>query len=208
MKKFLIGYGVTGVILAVSVVMTGSRGLSEKNQQIYEMALEEDAADSFGFHDLSLRDIKVRFYDGTYDYVTDEEGFHKESPVYDFYVGSIADVDGECQAVLPVYEQFSSLIGTGEMFGSLAAGSDEFEENSYTEEDHVATIWHEAFHVWQMNYFENEMNTFSQKAGITEEQSFEEILVSEIDTDEADMVSLKQEISYLLQAAESSGMPA
>ena len=112
---FKIGYIAMGAVLAVGSIATGTYGLSKVNQEIYHTAVSLDGTvQDMGFQNFSLKDYKVRFYDGERDYVvqTNEEDvpiITKEEAVLDVFAGTMMEVDGESQVLVPSYEQFAGL---------------------------------------------------------------------------------------------------
>lgn len=78
MKMFKIGYIAMGAVLVFGSIYTGTYGLSKINQKIYNTAVSLDKTmQNMGFQDFSLKDYKVRFYDGNHDYVV-QTGKEKE----------------------------------------------------------------------------------------------------------------------------------
>lgn len=146
MKKEII-IALAGIALAAGVIATGTYGLSEENIEIYEHAVSMN--ENFGFGGFALTDYPVSFYDGDRDYVIEwengEYSITKRNAVMDFIVATAYPVDGHYEVLTPTVEKMSSLLGL------LSRG-----EGDYGADDHVATLWHEAFHCYQLtNYLEN-----------------------------------------------------
>ena len=146
MKK-VIAFVLVGVILVVGVIATGTYGLAEENIEIYERAVSFE--DDFGFDGFYITDYPVAFYDGDKNYVVvwenGEYSINKRKAVMDFIVATAYPVDGHYEVLTPTVEKMSSLVGL------LSAG-----DGSYGADEHVATLWHEAFHCYQLtNYLEN-----------------------------------------------------
>lgn len=148
MKKAIII--LIGLCLFVGVISTGSYDLSEENTAIYEQAaaLETDA-DNFGFDGFAFTNYPVAFYDGDRDYVLswhdNSYEITKRKAVLDFTVATAYPIDGHYEVLSPTVEKMSSLLGL------LSTGS-----SDYGAEEHTATLWHEAFHCYQLtNYLEN-----------------------------------------------------
>lgn len=146
MKK-VIAFVLVGVILVVGVIATGTYGLAEENIEIYERAVSFE--DNFGFDGFYITDYPVAFYDGDKNYVVvwenGEYSINKRKAVMDFIAATAYPVDGHYEVLTPTVEKMSSLVGL------LSAG-----DGSYGADEHVATLWHEAFHCYQLtNYLEN-----------------------------------------------------
>ena len=146
MKKVII-FVLIGIMLVTGVIATGTYGLSEEDIEIYERAVSIE--DDFGFDGFTITDYPVSFYDGDNDYVVvwenGEYSINKRNPVMDFIVATAYPVDGHYEVLTPTIEKMSSLLGL------LSMGN-----GSYGADEHVATLWHEAFHCYQLtNYLEN-----------------------------------------------------
>lgn len=146
MKKVII-FVLVGIMLVTGVIATGTYGLSEENINIYEQAVSLE--DDFGFDGFAITDYPVAFYDGDNDYIVvwenGEYSINKRSAVMDSIVATAYPVDGHYEVLTPTVEKMSSLLGL------LSAGN-----GSYGADEHVATLWHEAFHCYQLtNYLKN-----------------------------------------------------
>ena len=148
MKKAIII--LIGIVLIAATVATGSEGISKKNIEIYERAvLLESGRDNLGFADFALTDYSVAFYDGDNDYVfkwnNDNYSISKREAVMDLMVATAYPYDGHYEVLAPTVERLSSVLAV------MSAG-----EYEYDIEEQVSTIWHEAFHCYQLtNYLEN-----------------------------------------------------
>lgn len=146
MKKIVII--LIGIALAGAVIATGTYSLTQDNIDIYERAAAIDSSVT-GFEGFSLTDYPVAFYDGEWDHViTWENGgynIEKRAPVISFAAATAYPVDDHYEVLAPTVEKMSSLLGIMSM-GEVGYGT----------EEQVATIWHEAFHCWQLtNYYDN-----------------------------------------------------
>ncbi len=146
MKKVII-FVLIGIMLVTGVIATGTYGLSEEDIEIYERAVSIE--DDFGFDGFAITDYPVSFYDGDNDYVVvwenGEYSINKRNPVMDFIVATAYPVDEHYEVLTPTIEKMSSLLGL------LSMGN-----GSYGAYEHVTTLWHEAFHCYQLtNYLEN-----------------------------------------------------
>lgn len=136
-----------GVILLAGFFATGTYGLSEANIEIYATAIGLEKADgNFGFADFLLTDYPVAFYDGDNDYKlimqNGELQITKRPPVINSIVATAYEVDGKPEVLSPTIEKMSSFMSLIDM------GITE-----YNPERHAVTLWHEAFHCYQIaNY--------------------------------------------------------
>lgn len=198
-------YSLSGILLLISVLVTGTYGLRKENVEVYETAdALQPEMDKMQFPGFKLEDYPVRFYDGDSDYVItgtkqpDGTKLKKESPVFQTYVGTITKVDGSWQVVVPVLEQFSQFMdlmadaGTL-MEGGLAAG---YEKDAYGQEEHAATIWHEAFHAYQMTNYEEAVDGLV-KEELPEETGMGGIITSKVDQDSSQVSGIKKELEHL-----------
>lgn len=148
MKKAIIVI-LIGAVLVAGVIATGSRGISEDNIAVYEKAVSLESENSFGFEGFALTDYPVAFYDGDRNYVfTWENGEYtitKRAAALNFIVATAYPVEGHYEVLTPTIEKMSSLL--------VLMGQ---EQGGYGTEEHIATLWHEAFHCFQLtNYKEN-----------------------------------------------------
>ena len=214
MKTWKIIYAAMGIILAAGSIATAKYGLSEVNRSIYQDALSLDAKmQEFGFEDFSLKNMKVRFYDGDCDYVvqTDAEGsmtIKKEKAILDVFAGTTVEADGQWQVLIPTYEQFSGLFDALEALGSYEQGMQEgsfaFSESDYSESSHAASIWHEAFHAWQAENWTEDVEKLMEQAEAgsvnTSGNTREEIIVNEVDSDKELSGLFTEEMQLLMKA--------
>lgn len=213
MKVWKFMYVAAGVFLAAGSVVTAEHGLSEMNRDIYQNALAlDEEMEKLGFGDFSLRDRKVRFYDGNYDYVVQTDAaeqitVNKEKAQLDVFAGTTLEVDGEWQVLLPTYEQFSGLfdaLGTLDSYQQgMRDGSFAFSESGYGTDMHTATIWHEAFHAWQAENWQESMDALMDLAG---DENPEDIIVREVDTSQALTSLFNEEMRLLMKAYDAKDL--
>ena len=204
MKAFHILYGAAGVLLAAATVLTGDYGLSKTDMEIYDRAvgLENDMSEN-GFLDFSPSDYKIRFFNGDCDYVVADGEVTKEDAAFDTFVGTAYEIDGAYQVILPTYENFSELFSMLDSAQRISDGELQFGEADYSEDAHVATLWHEAFHAWQLTNWADEVAARGEAADISEEGGYEQIVVNEVDSDPEYVLSFSQEMELLQKAYES-----
>lgn len=213
MKIWKLLYMGMGVVLAAGSIVTGEYGLSQVNREIYETAVSLDSdMQAMGFEDFSIRDYKIRFYSGNCDYVVKNGGVNdrmtitKEKAVLDVFAGTALEVNGEYQVLLPTYEQFKGLFDVLDTAGTISEGMSEgtlaFTENSYSENSHVATIWHEAFHAWQWqeNNWKPDIDALMERIGDGIVNDREEFIVNEVDSKKEMVTVFEQEMKLLKEA--------
>lgn len=186
MKKIVIA--LIGIALAAGVIATGSYGLSENNIDIYKQAVEvQSGTDNFGFENFAFTDYPVAFYDGDKDYVLtwDNSGYNitKRKPVLNAIAATAYPVDGHYEVLAPTVEKMSSLLGV------MSAG-----EAEYGEKEQAATIWHEAFHCYQLtNYYDNIVSICSADVD-------ESVIAEYADTNDKAVSLFKQQAALLEKA--------
>lgn len=215
MKTWKVIYAAIGIFLAVGSISTASHGLSEVNRNIYQEALAlDDKIRELGFDGFTLKNTKVRFYNGYNDYVVqvDAEGritIIKEKPKLDVFAGTTVEADGQWQVLLPVYEQFLGLFDALEALGSYEQGVQEgsfvFSKSDYGESSHAATIWHEAFHAWQSENWSEDVKALTEKAELGDEDSREDIIVREVDSHKELVELFNEEMQLLMKAYQAEG---
>lgn len=216
MKVWKIMYAATGIILAAGSIATAKHGLSEVNRSIYQDALAlDEKMQEFGFENFSLKTMKVRFYDGDCDYVAQTEAddhitIKKEKAALDVFAGTTVEADGQWQVLIPTYEQFSGLFDALGALGSYEQGMQEgsfaFSESDYSESSHAASIWHEAFHAWQAENWTEDVEGLMEKAGVDDENTREDIIVNEVDSDKELAELFTEEMQLLMNAFQTEQM--
>ena len=207
MNLFRIGYGAVGVLLVTSVALTGTYGLPKVDQEIYDTAISlEEQMQKNGFAGFAPSELKVRFYNGKVDYVVADGEVTKEEAAFDTFVGTTSEIDGEYQVIVPTYDNFSGMIS---LLGSAQSGSEgelSFGEDTYSTNAHVATLWHESFHAWQMTNWEEEVEVAYTEAGLSIEDNLTDIVLNEIDSNDVSVLSFCEEMELLKKAYETEDL--
>lgn len=208
MRIWKIMYVATGILLAAGSVATAGHGLSSVNKDIYQSALALDGEmQKLGFDGFTLRDRKVRFYDGDCDYVVETDADNrmvvtKETAQLDVFAGTTLEVDGQWQVLLPTYEQFSGMFGALGTLGSYQQGMQEgafdFTKSGYDDYMHAATIWHEAFHAWQAENWHEGMTTLAAQTQGEDENPTD--IIREADASEELRTLFAEEMAQLMNA--------
>ncbi len=187
MKKE-IAVSLLGAALTAGVIATGSYGLSKDNIAIYEQAVAlEQENGNFGFEGFAITDYPVAFYDGDHDYVIrwKDNGYliERRRPVINSIAATAYSVDDHYEVLSPTVEKMSSFLGM------MSGGSWEYER-----EDCVATLWHEAFHCWQLTNYRGPIEALWQG------KAAENLIVEHADTNRQ-AVSLFEQQAALLENA-------
>lgn len=205
MKGFKYIFFFIGVLLVVCTFATGEYGLTKVNRQIYQKACRAEAdVEQIQFPDFHVADYKIRFYDGNSDYVVQGSEIKKEKAVMDTFVGTTLQVNGEQQVIVPAYELFSELFNMMGTAGAMTEGTVAFSEDSYSEDSHVATICHEAFHAWQFTNWEQQIDILMKEIESTGESNRDSIIVNDIDSNPKLVVSFEREMELLQEAYQCS----
>lgn len=203
MKLYRILYGALGLILMAGTILTGSYGLSAENKSIYEEAVNlQDQVDTIGFQGFCLTDYKVRFYNGDVDYVITGDTIEKEDAVFTTFVGTAYEVDGEYQVILPTIENFAEMFQLLGSAASMAEGDVNFNEAEYASTEHVATLWHEATHAYQLTKYEDEIT------GLLKDTSgdIQDIIVSSVDGNQNVVELYKKQMELLNKAYDAEDL--
>lgn len=199
----------TGLILLIGTIATGNYGLSKENQDIYKMALEEqEEIDKLGFRNFKLSEYPVSFYDGDYDYVMKVDNgtylVNKRETVLDTFVGTAYPVDDHYEVVIPTIEKFEKLFDVLNLASDVEQASEgggiSFDKDSYGEREHVATIWHEAFHAYQCTYAMEQEIELLKGHSFAEGDLDEGMIVEEIDSNKKVKEIYEKQLELLKRA--------
>lgn len=187
MKRLM--YLAVGVALGIATIVTGTYGLSDRNIEIYKEAIEmvEEMEEST-FAGYQLSQFPVAFYDGDHDYVVtkSEENYQieKRKPVLDAFVGTAFFVDDHYEVLMPTVEKFNKmfeLLNTAQSASGESKKDTGFEEVNYGDEEHIATMYHEGFHAFQMTNYEDAIVASLQGRSFEEDDFGEQLIVDSID---------------------------
>ena len=194
-----------GIALLAGWTFTADRGIGIQEKQIYSKALEEqEQADKLGFSNFRLEDYPVAMYDGKADYVFYQGGIEKRSPVLETFAGTAYPVGDHYEVIIPTLERFDSLLSLAGGVEGMVSGS------GYGKEEQIATIWHEAFHAWQLSHFrilgenlspaqmEKELEQSGNETGSSEDALF----IKEVDQDKEQKKRMIKEMQLLKAAAQ------
>lgn len=135
-----------GIGILCGAIFTKPSGLTDEDRTCYEKALSlQSAADNIGFKNFYLTDYPVAICDGKNDYVITSNGesfdVTKRLPAIETLAGTIYRVDEHYEVIVPSRSLIKNLVG---IMGE-----------AWNDDKQAATIWHEAFHCWQMNNYED-----------------------------------------------------
>lgn len=196
--------GIIGIALVTGYFLTGISGASAQDQEIYQKALEQQTeVEKIGFQEFTLADYPVSMYDGEADYVFYKGKITKREPVLETFAGTAYPVEDHFEVIIPTMERMDSVLSlTGGVEGMMTG-------SGYGKEEQIATIWHEAFHAWQLSNFQIlgksiTSEVMSEESGETED----EILIKELDQNGELKNQFKNEMKRWKKLVLSSDMSA
>lgn len=197
MKRFKIVYGILGIILFSVYAVTASYGLSERNINIHEKAMKmQEGVNALGFNKFHIKDYPVAFYNGKKDYVLYNGNTTERKPVFDTLVGTAYKVDNHYEVFIPTVEKLSKMLSMV-TYPKYLDNSSNKDIEEYGDNEHIATIWHEAFHAYQMTFYKGNFD------GILNEDKLKIVgntLSSEIDNNNKVKKLYEKELSLLKEA--------
>lgn len=181
-----------GAVLVTGTAATARYGLSGEDLAIYEGAVAlQESVRKIGFEDFAITDYPVAIYDGDRDYVLtwEADGYRvrKRRPLFHAIVATAYPVDDHYEVLASTVNKMSSVLGL------ISMGS-----GGYGREEHIATLWHEAFHCYQLTHFADHVEALYPP------QIDESIIVVEADSRPA-AVSLFRQQAQLLEEAAKTG---
>ena len=190
MKRIIMG--ILGVILLAGVLITAEYGLSKENIEVYEDAIAlQTELKGIGFDGFDIEDYPMAFYDGEKDYVLTREGAEytitKRKALVDFIAATAYPVEDGFEIHTPTVEKMSSLVG---ILGAL-------EGAEYGKNEHIVTLWHEAFHCYQLTNYMANIEAFCETA--VEESK----IAQTVDVNEQAVELYKQQTTLLEKAVKS-----
>ena len=124
MKKVVVI--LVGIVLLAGVIFTGTYGVSQKNIEVYERAMEmQSIADTIGWADFRIADYPIAVYDGENEYVfTRNKGgydVNKRAVTMNFLVATAYPVDDHFEVITPdlIYDYFEPLFKKEVYGGSI-----------------------------------------------------------------------------------------
>ena len=202
MKKN-IGMGIylfIGLVLLFFTIRTSSFGLDPVDRKIYERAIALDARmDGFGFTNFSVQNYTVRISNGRTDKVVRDGEWHREKAAIDTLVATALKIGDEYEVILPTYRDFSTFFDLLNGLAAAAKGGEHFSVDGYSEEFHIATLFHESFHARQFSTMTAEGQKKMEHLMAAGENA-EQFVTEEIDSNPKHRQSLQNELKYLYTA--------
>lgn len=193
-------YLLLGLVLLFFTIRTASIGLDPEDRKIYERAMALDArTGGFGFPNFSVHNYTVRISNGRTDEVFRDGHRRREKAAVDTLVATALKIGDEYEVILPTYRDFSTFFDFLNGLATTAAGGEHFSVDSYSEEFHIATLFHESFHAWQFSTMTAEGQEKMEHLMATVEDA-EQIVTEEIDSEPKHRQSLQNELEYLYTA--------
>lgn len=165
MKKFKIIYSIIGVVLVVLIIVTGNRTLSQKNIDLYDRAesMVEDI-DNEVWSNFNIKDYPTAIRKNNTEYVFFHGNINRREAVLPVIACTSYPVDNVYNILMPCYEDMN-LIGNiveGISDGTALVKSEfGFSNNSISENEYIAFMYHEGFHAYQLsNYKDKLFNSF------------------------------------------------
>lgn len=200
-KKFGMGiYLLIGLVLLFFTIRTASIGLDPVDCKLYERAIALDArAGGFGFPNFSVQNYSVRVSNGRTDEVFRDGHRHRERAAFDTLVATAQKIGDEYEVILPTYHDFSTFFDFLNGLATAAEGGENFSADRYSEEFHIAMLFHESFHAWQFSTMTAEVQEKMESLMVIGEDA-EKIVREEIDSDPKHRKSIQNELKYLYKA--------
>lgn len=202
MKKN-IGMGIylfIGLVLLFFTIRTASIGLDPADRKIYERAMALDArTGGFGFPNFSVHNYTVRISNGRTDEVVRNGHRHREKAAVDTLVATALKIGDEYEVILPTYRDFSTFFDFLNGLATAAEGGENFSADRYSEEFHIAMLFHESFHAWQFSTMTAEAQE-KMESLMAIGEDVEKIVREEIDSDPRHRKSIQNELKYLYMA--------
>lgn len=202
-------YIAVGLVLLTGTLVTGEYGLSKANIKIYKLTLsQQEKVDELGFNNFNLADYPVAFYAGKYDYVMTTDGesneINKRKSVLETLAATAYPVEEHYEVIVPTVEQFESLYALWDSAQNVEGLSEKeqtaLETISYGEKEQAATIWHEAFHAYQLTVFERQIKELLSGNSFSEKDFGENLIVENVDSNQKVKDLLKQQLKLLKKA--------
>ncbi|MBP3270988.1 MAG: hypothetical protein J6M17_02020 [Ruminococcus sp.] len=181
-----------GISLLTGSVMTSANGVSKEDMACYDKAvsLQQDA-DSLGFEGFELSDYPVVFCDGSSDYVVKpDRSTEKRDPVFSTLAATAYDNNGHFEVIVPVRSTMGTL--------SMIMGGE------WDEAHQASTIWHEAFHCYQLTNYRENIEGLTEGHIFSEDDFSEKLINDEYAKNTKAKELLTSQLELLAQSAEET----
>ena len=143
-----IAAGFLGAGLLAVWLLTGESGPNEEDAEVYKRAVSmQEQVDRLGLPGFRLEDYPVAMYDGKRDCVFCEGEIKKRAPVLETFAGTAWPAEDHFEVIVPTVEQLDKLLSLAGGVEGMVSGS------GYGANEQAATIWHEAFHAYQLTNY-------------------------------------------------------
>lgn len=183
MKKFMVVYGLIGIILVVLLICFSNAELPEINQALYNRAYQlSDRVTEEIWPGYEFKSYPVAIRRGNTDYMFHADKYSKREAILPIIAATAYKHEGEINIFMPSKLDMDSL-------GQIAEGFSESQEQFFitgftidqkgiSDNRYIAILFHEGLHAYQLKYFE--ANLFGSLSGDADEN--EEVLRL-VDTD-------------------------
>ena len=182
--------GITGIAILCGFAATAPNGISDDDKACYQKAVSMQAdADRLGFDGFRLEDYPVVFNDGKNDYVIHADlSTEKRTPLISTLAATAYDNNGSFEVIVPVKASMGTL--------AVMLGGE------WDEAHQAVTIWHEAFHCWQLTNFRKNAENLT-KGHTFSQDDFSEKLINDAYADNEKAKQLFTEQLELLSKAQN-----
>lgn len=145
MKRILFIYFIIGILIITGLVYLNASGISDINKELYENAMVlEGTMESQVWKGFKISDYPLAIRKGDTEYVFYNGDIKKRAPILDVYACTALKVEEEMNIFILSFEDMDSIMNP------TGISSDFSNKNHY-----IATIFHEGFHAFQWDNFEN-----------------------------------------------------
>ena len=185
---------VIGLTLAGGTALTAPDGITDADRNCYAAACAlQESADAMGFQGFRLTDYPVVFNDGRHDFVLKPDGStEKRTPVIASLAATAYENDGRFEVIVP----------TKSSMGILSA----IMGGEWSESDQAATIWHEAFHCWQLTNYREQIEALTAGHTFSKDDFSEKLINEEYSADEKAKQLFTEQLELLSEAAKEQNI--
>lgn len=183
MKKFMIIYGLIGILLVTLLISFSNAGLPEINQTLYSKAYQfSDSVTEEIWPGYEFKAYPVAIRKGNNEYVFQAGQYSRRKAVLPIIAATAYKHEGEINIFIPSKADMDSL---GQIAEGLSESQEQFfitgfalDKKGISDNRYIAILFHEGLHAYQLDYFEDSL--FNSLSGVLDDN--EEILRL-VDTD-------------------------
>ena len=182
----------TGIALLTGSIATAANGISDEDMACYKKAVSmQTEADELGFEGFRIADYPVVFNDSKHDYVVHTDGnTDKRDPVISTFAATAYENNGSFEVIVP----------TKSSMGTLAV----MMGGEWDEAHQASTIWHEAFHCYQLTNFRGNIEGLTEGHTFSQNDFSEKLINDEYAKNEKAKQLFTEELELLSKAAEEN----